>query len=300
MAPMTEKDRLDGAGLGLLLGVTLILGMNQVAIKVSNGGIQPVFLAGLRSLGGLCCLWLWMRYRRIPLFLPRAAWPAALLLGVFFGLEFIFLFQAIDHTTVTRSSIMLYSMPLWASLAGHFLLPSGRITPVTLLGLCLAFAGVVLALTFRGEGGEGSLLGDALALCAAFCWAGIALVAKGSRISDTRPEVQLFVQMALSIPLLFAAAPIFGPLLRDPSPIHFAGLAFQIVAVVFVAFLAWLWLLQTYPAASVVSFSFLTPIVGVVLGWLLLGEPLGPEILLSLALVALGLVLINRTAKRPA
>lgn len=61
-----------------------------------------------------------------------------------------------------------------------------------------------------------------------------------------------------------------------------------------IAFLFWFWLMSIYPASSVASFSFLSPVFSVLLGWLILGERVGPSIWGALGLVALGLVLINR------
>ena len=55
-----------------------------------------------------------------------------------------------------------------------------------------------------------------------------------------------------------------------------------------------MFLLGIYPAAGVASFAFLTPVLSVILGWLILSEPLGLNILGAMALVALGIVLINR------
>ena len=69
------------------------------------------------------------------------------------------------------------------------------------------------------------------------------------------------------------------------------------VVVVSAAFLFWLWLLSIYPASSIASFSFLSPIFGVGLGWLLLGEHVGPEIGVALVLVCAGLIIINRPPK---
>ncbi len=59
-------------------------------------------------------------------------------------------------------------------------------------------------------------------------------------------------------------------------------------------FLFWIWLLSIYPASSVASFSFLSPIFGILLGWLLLGEHAGVSIFAAGALVAAGILLINR------
>ena len=103
------------------------------------------------------------------------------------------------------------------------------------------------------------------------------------------------IQFGLLLGLLLA--PAFGPLIRDLQPVHFAGLFFQVVIVVTAGFILWLWLLSIYPASGVASFSFLTPVFGLTLGWLLLGEPIGPGILGAASLVCVGIVLINR---RPA
>ena len=76
------------------------------------------------------------------------------------------------------------------------------------------------------------------------------------------------------------------------------ALAFQIVVVVSAGFIFWLWLLSIYPASGVASFSFLSPVFPVLLGWLILGEEIGPVIVVALVLVAAGIVMINRPPKR--
>ena len=240
-----------------------------------------------------------MRYRAIALTVPPGTLVPGLLMGVLFAVEFICLFVALDLTTVTRSAIIFYSMPVWLALIGHLLIKGERITGRKAMGLGLAFAGVVVALVMRGgPDAEGSVIGDLCALAAAMSWAGIAALAKASRLRDVRPEMQLIWQLAVSVPLLALAAFAFGPFLRDPGWIHWAGLGFQILVIVSAGFLLWLWLLSIYPAASVAAFSFLSPVFGVLLGWLLLGERIGPGIAAALTLVVVGLILINRPASR--
>ena len=295
---MPAKDRIDAFGAVALTGFAALLAFNQVVIAVVNEGLQPVFFAALRSAGGLICLLAWMRFRAIPLSLPQGTVLPGLAMGACFAVEFICLFVALDLTTVTRSVIIFYSMPLWLALIGHVVIPGERITGQKGVGLLLAFAGVVVALVLRGGSeGAGSLIGDLCALVAAIAWAGIAVLAKASRLRDVRPEMQLVWQLAVSVPLLAVAAFAFGPFLRDPSWIHWVGLGFQIVVIVSAGFLAWLWLLSIYPSASVAAFSFLSPVFGVGLGWFLLGESVGGEILLALALVVAGLIIINRPAR---
>lgn len=291
---MARKDRLDAIGVVALMASSLLLGINQVVIKVVNAGFQPVFFAGVRSVGAVFCILAWMAWNGRGLRIRKGTVGAGVLIGLVFAVEFLCLFMALDRTTVVRSSIIFYSMPVWFSIAAHFFLPGERITPRKAAGLALAFAGVAWAILHRGGGGgQASLSGDLLALGAAFGWAGIAFLSRLPPLREERAEMQLFWMVAVSGPVLLLAAPFFGPFIRDLQPLYIWGLAFQIVVVVSAGFIFWLWLLAEYPASVVASFSFLTPLLGIGFGWLLLGEPVGPQIIASGALVAVGIVLIN-------
>lgn len=294
---MPPKPHIDTFGVLSLIGFAALMAFNQVVVKVVNDGLQPVFFAGLRSAGATLCIAAWMTLRGIPIRFRRDRLLGGLLIGTFFGVEFILLFVALDLTTVARSGVMLYSMPVWFALLAHFLLPGQRITRTKALGLGLAFAGVAWAILSRGGGAGGSLIGDLCALGAAFGWAGIAMVARSPLLRDERPEMQLLWQVAVSTPILLGAAVLFGPLIRDLAPIHLWGLGFQIVVVVSFGFLFWLWLMSVYPPAGVASFSFLSPVFAVILGWAILGEQVGWPILGALTLVAGGLILINRVPR---
>ena len=297
-AGMTRKDRIDAAGALALVGFSLLLAFNQVVIRVVNEGLQPVFFAGVRSVGVVLCLWLWFAVRRRPLGLKRKNLFFGCLMGTLFALEFVFLFIALDLTTVSRTSVLFNTMPLWMALFAHVLIPGERITRVKAAGQLLAFLGAAVAIAWRGDGGEGALLGDLLALLGAIGWAALALIAR-TGLKDVSPDRQLFWQVLVSTPILLVAAVFFGPFVRELEPIHLWGLAFQIVVVVTFGFSFWLWLLAIYPAASVAAFSFLVPVFGVFLGWWLLDETLGLPILVALGLVCVGLVLINRPSQVP-
>ena len=69
---------------------------------------------------------------------------------------------------------------------------------------------------------------------------------------------------------------------------------YQIVAVAFVTYLVWFWLLTRYPASDLHAYTFWTPLFGLVAGWLLLGDPVTPALVLAMACVALGIYLVNR------
>jgi drug/metabolite transporter (DMT)-like permease len=293
---MERRDRIDGFGAAMMVIFAALFGFNQVVIAVTNGGLQPIFFAALRSAGGVLLVLAWLAARGQGLGLTRPALGPGVAIGLVFSAEFTCLFLALDLTTVTRVSVIFYSMPVWLAIGAHFLLPGERMTRGRAAGLALAFAGVAIAIADRAGpgGGTASLAGDLLALAAAVAWAGIALLARGTALREVPAETQLLCQLAVSAPVLMALAPLFGPLLRDPGWIHWAGLGFQIVFVAGIGFLLWLWLLTIYPAAHVAAFGFMTPLFGVGFGWALLGEPVGPPLLAALGLVAAGLWLVNR------
>ena len=295
---MDRKTQIDAFGAGSLIAFALLLAFNQVVVKVANAGLQPAFFAGLRSVGAVVCVGLWLWWRGIPLKFPNGALVAGIIAGVCFAAEFLFLFIALDLTTVARSGIMFYSMPLWMAVIAHFVLPDDRVTPTKALGLLLALAGVAVALFGRGADSGGSLWGDLAGIGGAIGWAVTALMAKASPLRHARPEVQLWIQVLVSGPILILVAPLFGPLIRDLEPIHLWALAFQIVVVVSAGFIFWLWLLSIYPASGVASFSFLSPVFSVLLGWLILGEEIRPVIVIALVLVAAGILLINRPPQK--
>ncbi|WP_298912443.1 DMT family transporter [uncultured Roseobacter sp.] len=290
---MERKSHIDAFGATALIAFALHLAFNQVVIKWTNGGFGPVFAAGLRSAGAVVILLIWMKMRGVSFSVPRAAIPAGIVSGTLFALEFMCLFTALDFTTVSRASVIFYSMPVWLALIGHFLLPSDRMSGLRSIGLVMAMGGVALALLDRSDV-TASTKGDVLALTAAICWAGIALCVKATPLKDVPPAQQLMFQVAISAPLLLFASLFAGDFVRDLQPVHVAGLLFQIIAVASLGFLAWFWLLSIYPASSVASFSFLSPVFAVILGWLILGEDVGPKVWIALCLVAAGIYLINR------
>tara|TARA_R110001632_G_scaffold81768_1_gene181847 strand:- start:223 stop:1185 length:963 start_codon:yes stop_codon:yes gene_type:complete len=290
---MERKSHIDTFGAIALIAFALNLAFNQVVIKVTNGGFNPVFSAGLRSLGAIVVLVIWMKLRGVSFAFPRAAWGAAVLSGILFTFEFTCLFIALDTTTVSRASVIFYSMPVWLTIAVNFLLPDERLTKTKIVGLVLAMLGIAVALGNR-SGGHVSWLGDLLALMAALSWAGIALLVRVTPLEKVPPAQQLMCQVAISGPILVLMAPLFGPLFRDVQMIHLAGLTFQIFAVASFGFLAWFWLMSVYPASGVASFSFLSPVLSVILGWLLLSEHVALSVWAALALIAAGIYLINR------
>jgi drug/metabolite transporter (DMT)-like permease len=290
---MSEKRALDGFGAAGMIGFATLLAFNQVVVKVTGGGFSPVFQVTLRSAGAVIFLLLWFRFRAIPMSLPKGTLIWGILSGLIFAFEFVCLYFALDLTTIARASIIFYSMPVWLAFASHYLLPGEQLTSQRTLGLVLALGGVAVAIFDRSSGNP-SLVGDALALIAAFAWAAIILLLRISPLQKAPAEMQLFLQISVSAVVLVPIAPLFGALLRDVQPIHVSGMLFQIICVVGFGYLGWFWLMKVYRANTVASFSFLSPVLAVILGWLLLDEQIGVQIWGALVLVAAGIFLINR------
>ena len=101
----------------------------------------------------------------------------------------------------------------------------------------------------------------------------------------------------LALPLASLAAG--EPGIVAVTPLVAGSLLFQTVIVAFASYLTWFWLITRYPAARLSAFSFLTPLFGVLAGGLLLGEPITPALVAALALVAVGINLVNRKTAPP-
>lgn len=290
---MEEKRPVDAFGAACLIGFASLLAFNQVVIKVTGQGFNPVFQAGLRSALGLIVLLIWMRAFSIPLAMPRQAVFWGVVSGLLFTYEFVLLFVALDLTSVSRASILFYTMPVWLGIAAHFILPGEQLTRARAMGMALAVGGIVVALADR-SGNDKSLVGDLCALAATIGWAAINLVVRVTPLSAVPPQNQLLYQLVVSAIVMLAISPLFGSLIRDPGWLHISGLMFQSICVVSLGFMLWFWLLTRYKASGVAAFSFLSPVLAVFLSWGLLGEALSAQVWVALGLVAAGIYLVNR------
>ena len=270
------------------------MAVNQIAVKEVNRGLQPMFFAGARSALAIVFVYAWMKYRGLWGRIRWADLDPDLAIGAVFAAEFLCLFIALDLTAVSRASVIFYSMPLWLAVAAHFWLPNERITPKRGFGLGLAFIGTAWAILSKSPSGHASIAGDMFALVGAWGWAGTAFLARKTRLREAGPEAQLFWMVLISAPILLAAAPFFGPLIRNIEPIHWFWLVFQAGVIVAGVFITWLWLLSVYPTSTVASFTFLTPLFAIILGYLIFDEALSFGLIMAAGFVAAGIALINR------
>lgn len=294
---MQRKQRIDLLGGAVLVSFSALLGLNQVLVKLVNSGFQPTFQAGLRSACAFLPVLIYALLARKKLSITDGSFWPGVLAGLFFSIEFILLFQSLDYTSVSRASILFYAMPFWVAIGAHFLIPGERLTGIRIAGLMLAVAGVALALSDKAKPAtELAWLGDIMCLIAGLFWAGIALISRTTSLSKATPEMNLLYQLAVSGVVLLAIAPLFGPVIREVTPLIIGIFTFQVIAVVCIGYLTWFWVLSIYPASDMASFGFLAPLFGVFFGWLVFDEQITLRFAGALALVCLGILLVNRKA----
>lgn len=287
-------DKLDGKAAILLTVLCLIWGLNAPAIKISNEGIAPIFCAGLRSVVATACLIIWMIRKRLQLFPGRLA--DGLFIGFLFGVEFGLLYVALLYTTASSAWLLLYTTPFFHALGAHFFLSDDRLSWRKVTGLMLAFAGILILLSAHlGLPSIQQLIGDLLAIGAAVLWALTTVYIKRRLVTVVSPYHTLFYQILFSIPILFLFSFVF-----QETPVQainwliLISFAYQSIVVAFVSYLAWFFLVHSYPVSRLASFSFLTPVFAALAGVLLLGEELTTRLILSLTLVSIGIYVVNR------
>ena len=295
-----HKTELDRLAIGLMVLFCTIWGVQQVAIKLASVGISPVWQAGLRSIGATVLVFAWARLRGVRLFDEDGTLGAGILAGLLFAAEFAMIFLGLQYTSASRGVIFLYTAPFFVALGAVWLLPHEHMRRVQWAGMALAFCGVLVLFgehLFTPD--DRAWVGDLMILLAAVFWAATTLTVKATALARASAEKTLLYQLAVSalaLPLLSLALGEPGGF--APTPAVWASLLFQVGVVAAASYVGWFWLIRHYPATRLSSFSFLTPVMGVLAGALLLGEPLTPAVFAALALVGAGIVIANRPARR--
>lgn len=292
-----RHDRLDGRAVAILLACCAFWGVQQVLVKATLPELAPVFQAALRFVGATALLWAWCAWRGVRLFERDGTLGAGLLAGVLFAAEFAAMYVGLQHTTASRLTVFLYTSPFWVALLLPLWVPAERLHRLQWIGLACAFAAVVFALRegFSAAGGGITWRGDVLGLAAGAMWGLTTVTIRATRLAHAAPEKMLFYQVAVSAAVLPLLSLALGERWHwDWSAFAATSMAVQTAVGAFASYLVWMWLLAHYPATRVSAFVFLTPIFALLAGALWLGEAVTPTLLMALALVAVGIVLVNR------
>ena len=299
---MSQQDSQTSGRLPVSAGLLLVLlcflwGAQAVSIKFSNQGIPPLMAGALRSLVAGILVWAYARMKGRGVAFPPGQTRHALVVGLLFGLEFLFVYWGLAFTPASRSAIFLYTHPFWVALGAHFFLKGDRLTPAKFLGLVLAFGGV--AAVFQARSPELPRLywvGDLMELSAAMFWAATTLYIKRITEKITLDHFQtLFAQLIYSFPVLALGSVLFElPADLDLNLVVFAALFFQSVVVAFASYLVWFWLIHRHTVSRLAAFTFMAPLFAVILGGSVLDEPVTVLVWVALACVAGGVYVVNR------
>jgi drug/metabolite transporter (DMT)-like permease len=270
-------------------------GFNQIAVKLALPDIPAMTQALFRSIGALPVLLIvgWLRGVK---FFERdgSLWPG-ILAGVLFGFEFVLIYQGLRLTTASRAVVFLYTAPFFVAL-GSFRLLGERLRGSQWAGLGLSFAGVALAIGVPQANVDSSvLLGDLMIVGGGAMWGATTVVAKGTRLRNAPPEKALGYQVAISIPILAAAAWLSGEKLTHmPGLLAISVVTYQAIWIVGLTFTIWFALVQAYSASKLSAFTFITPLFGVVASYLIMHDELTLAFGAAAVLVIAGLYLVNK------
>lgn len=288
-------QRLSRAAVATALLLSAMWGLNIVGIKVSLQAFPPIWSAFWRLLLGWPVLAAWGRATGVRLRPRPGEWAPLMRLGGLFAVQIIMLNVSIGWTSAAFASVLLNAAPVFINVFAHYAVPGDRLSPRRALGLALAFGGVAV-----------SLLGEPdAALAPRPLWGNILGVATaaviGGRMVYTQRLVQtidstrtVFWQVGFSLPVFLvcaaAAEPwMVGPLTAGPL----LAWLYCSFAVVGVAFILWVRLLEANSPALLSVFVFPTPIFGVLFSELIYGERLPAELLVGVAGVAFGILLVT-------
>ena len=263
---VTHARPLDALAAAIMLVLCLSWGFNQVAVKLALPEIPPFLQAAIRSAGGALIVTAFARWRGVALLGRDGTLIAWLVAGALFGLEFLLIYRGLVWTSASRAVLFLYMAPFFVALGAP--------------GPAADFW---------------ALIGDVMMIAAAALWAATTLVIKASALNRAPHEKILLYQLVVSAPILALAALLFGERMQAlPSAVPLVLLAYQTIWISSVTYVAWFALIVRYSASRLSAFTFLTPLFGVAAGHFMLGEPLTPAFALAVALVAGGLILVNR------
>lgn len=291
---MNARKPVDGFAASLMIILCAIWGTQQVAIKMVASDMSPLLQAGLRSgLAALIILPLIFR-RREQWALGDGMWRPGLAVGALFGLEFVFVGEGLRFTNASHMAIFLYTAPIFAAIGLHIKNPEERLKPLQWAGVVLAFGGVAISFAGGGEAaGPDAWIGDLFGLAAGAFWGATTVVLRGSRLSDAPATVTLVYQLTGAFILATGAAMLFGQTSIRVTPELLGSLAYQVVIISVVSFLAWFSLLRTYLASRLGVLTFMTPVFGVLFGMAILGERLDAGFILGAFLILGGIVLVS-------
>lgn len=293
---MANKEYLDLRAILLLILLTIFWGFNYAVIKYSNQGLSPIFTSTLRSIIASACGIIYCLNSRKTLFHKGRMLFHGIIVGILFGLEFACIYLGMIYTDAARSVIFVYLSPFIVAIGAHFFIKGDRLNILKIIGLIIAFSGIFVVFGGRPSTAKPTMwIGDILEIMAAFFWGATTIYIKRFMAEKVHPINTFIYQLLFSIPILLILSAIIEPRWVYRFNFYIASsLFYQSVIVAFISYFLWFKLIHEYPVSRLSSFTFFTPIFGVLFGILFLKEELTTSLLIGLPLVSIGIFFVNQ------
>jgi len=283
------------------LSIYLIWGSTYLAIRYAVESIPPLYTAGLRHFTAGAVLLLWCLTKRL-----RPTWAqirASIIIGVFFFL----ISHGLLHWAELKvpsglASLLIASEPIWVFLLSAVVARQWHWNAPLLAGILLGLGGVGLLMGRSAlNSGPGVFVGSIAVVVSAFSWGVGVVYSRRSHLSGHPLLLSALSLVAGAVQLLLVgtiAGEYRGFSLASVSLRSWLALGYLIVFGSIVAFTAYNWLLEHYSPTLVATHTYINPIVAVLLGWLLAGEAVTLNVLLSAVMVVVAVMLVDRGMAR--
>lgn len=285
--------------LGMLI-LYVVWGSTYLGIAVAVDTIPPFLMAATRFLiaGIVLLAWSVAREGRSFHAPTRREWRdsaivGSLLLGGGMGLV------AFGEQTVPSgiTALLIAMMPVWVAILGRVVLGE-RLPWLAGIGIVVGFVGVAILAGPTVTGGVGALdaLGLAAIILSPIAWASGSLFASHRATLPRQPLVATGVQMVCGGLVLAAAAALSGELatfhVSTVSSESLTAIVYLTIVGSLLAFTVYGWLLRVAPLPLIATYAYVNPIVAVILGAIILGEPIEPRTVLAGGVIVAAVALI--------
>jgi drug/metabolite transporter (DMT)-like permease len=281
--------------------VYLVWGSTYLAIRVMVETVPPLLGAGVRfTVAGAVMLAVLAFTRSIRP--TRGQLLSALFIGMLLPGANAVVTVAEQEVPSAIAALLIGSIPLWVIIMRR--LAGEHVSRASIGAVLLGFAGVALLLRPGEQSGEATVLGLATCVVAAVMWAGGSFASPRVRLPGD-PLVSTGWQMLLGGTVIVAAGLLAGEAPQvdfdDFSTRSLLALGYLVVFGSWLAFTAYVWLLQHAPVSRVATYAYVNPVVAIVLGWLILDELITPIMLAGAAIIVLSVALVVRIegSRRP-
>jgi drug/metabolite transporter (DMT)-like permease len=293
---MSRGPHTAGA-LPVLLALASVWGASFLFIKVAVEEISPIEVTAGRLFFGAVAILGYMWVRRVRFTAGPMIIAQVMALAVIANIAPFFLIAwGEEHIDSGLASVLNSTMPIFTAVIAAALLSEERFTIARLVGLLLGFAGVVVLTEGKITNvTDANVLGQLAVIGAAACY-GLGSVISRQLLRSVGPlelsalQVALGAVIAAPLVAVFAGAPKYGDLSLG------AALSLLVLGVMGTGFgyIAYLWLIEVTGSVRASLVTYLVPIVGLILGWLVLDERIGLNILLGATLIIIGVISVMR------